>query len=117
MKNKFLSLKQNERTPLCKLGLNVSYFRFKRKGFLYYDIEDVLSEVENIRALIVENNKKKTELIICNKAIKKETLFKNVYKYRNNFTEKYVYEMLSNEDNKSIILERLDLIITLLKMY
>lgn len=117
MKNKLLSLTQKSKTPLCKLGLNVSYFLYKKKGLLYYDIEDVLNDVEGIRSLILENNKKKTELIISNKAIKKEALFKNVYKYRNNFTEKYVYEMLSNEDNKSIILERLDLIITLLKMY
>lgn len=111
MKNKLFTLSQEERTPLCKLGLNITHIMNDKAGNKHYDILDIINEIVIIRELLSINNYDKIETFLRNKILKKETLFKGVYKIKNNFNELRVHKCLKNDENKSVILERLDLIL------
>jgi len=116
MKNKFLGLKQIERSPISKLGLNVNYLRTLKKGILYYDFEDIINDLIVIRNHLERNNISNIDLVLENRILKKETIFKSVYKIRNNFNAFRVHKCLKENENKQVVIDRLDLIILNLRL-
>ena len=111
MKNKLFTLSQEERTPLCKLGLNITHIMKDKVGVKHYDLLDIIKEIDVIREILSVNSYDKIEIFLRNKLLKKETLFKGVYKIKNNFNELRVHKCLKDDENKLVILERLDLIL------
>jgi hypothetical protein len=117
MKNKFLELNQEQRTPLCKLGLNVAYLRTNKINNHYVDISDIIKELNTIKAVVKGNDVFNLNDLIHSKTIKNATIFKNVYFYNTNFDMYRLKRCLSNEENKQIVIGRLDLIIYQLQTY
>jgi hypothetical protein len=117
MKNKFLELNQEQRTPLCKLGLNVAHIRCLKKNNRYYDIEDIVNDLIESRNIIITNDVLSLYDFIENKIIKNETIFKNVYFYKSNITANNLNKCLSDLDKKQVVLNRIDLLIYQLQSY
>lgn len=112
MKNKFFALNLEQLKCLSKLGLCVKQAgRCKTSINKSLDICDIIEEVERQRLNIYTNEDHTIDDFIDCKILKPLTIFRNVYPYHSNMRTSIATLVLKNEDNKSVILERLDLIL------
>lgn len=118
MKNNFFNLDLLQLKSLSKLGLNVKQvYNSKTRQNKTFDLDDIIAEIELQKQNIISNNADTIDDFIDCKLIKPLTVLKYIYPYINNIRTKVVIRVLSDDKNKSIIIDRLDFIILQLKIF
>lgn len=118
MKNTFFKLNLLQLKSLSKLGLNVKQvYSSKSKQNKTFDLDDIIEEIEKQKENIIKNKPYTIDDFIDCRLIKPLTVFKYVYPYVNNIRTHVVVRVLNNDNNKSIIIDRLDFIILQLKIF
>lgn len=98
---------------LSKLGLNVyriSVMNRKQK----ISIEQIANTVEYVRELLLINEYWIIDDVIYSYMFKNATLFNGIYPYVANFDGKRLIKILENEDKKQILIDRLNLMLSVL---
>lgn len=107
--------KRNKKT-LSNIGLNINALSTpidgKKNGYLVSEIEDVLLTIIDK----IKSNEDDYVYDLCESILfKKETLLRPIWKWRNNVKPIILKDILNDEIKKSILVDRLNLIIFILR--
>jgi hypothetical protein len=105
----FSEANKEKRHSLSKLGFNVNYIRKSVKGkrIMY---SDIVNEIDSIIVMIYgHDNGVYYDICFC-PFLKKETLFKNIWIYRNNVYPTKLVKVMACKEKKDALIQRLQMI-------
>lgn len=113
--NFILSIPNSSQKVLSDLGLNINNLK-KRNGTKHPPTIETINKTTLIIIDKLQNNQYDIIYDICESSfLKNATFFKNVYPHKTNFIPKSIIKIIENNPNKKqILIERLNMIVTIL---